>query len=104
MRRVNFQKSALYNLVRIFLFVYADCRLVAAYHIDHNCHNFIKPRLTVSFRDNVIVNVFLDYKKKYEGLGYEVFVDLPVTKDYNNDLQMYLSEQAANENDEILEM
>ena len=44
------------------------------------------------------------YKQKYEGLGYEVFADLPVTKDYNNDLQMYLSEQAANENDEILEM
>ena len=48
--------------------------------------------------------VIESYKQKYEGLGYEVFVDLPVTKDYNNDLQMYLSEQAANENDEILEM
>ena len=60
MRRVNFQKPALYNLVRIFLFVYAGCRLVAAYHIDHNRNNFVKPLLVVVFNDNVIIDIFLD--------------------------------------------
>lgn len=44
------------------------------------------------------------YKQKYENKGYEVYVDLPVTKDYNNDLQMYLGGQTVNEYDENLEM
>lgn len=44
------------------------------------------------------------YKKKYENKGYAVSVDLPVTKDYNNDLQTYLNEKETNADDEDLEM
>lgn len=40
-------------------------------------------------------------KGKYEKMGYEIYVDLPVTKDYNNDLQIYLDEQSAEDDDEL---
>ena len=60
MRRVDFQKSAFDNLVRIILLIDADCRLITAYNINHYRHNFIKPSLAVIIYDNVIVNIVFD--------------------------------------------
>ena len=42
-------------------------------------------------------------KDKYEKKGYEIYVDLPVSKDYNNDLKLYLDEQSEEDEDELSE-